>query len=674
MLLKKHAPKSKFGRSLLLVAMAIAADPAAARGVSPYLPLNLEPEIERQIERVLILADKPVMTRPIAAATVLDALPKACEVDAALCRRVEAYLQRYMRRSGVTRLRGELALTTGDSARTIPNAHGMSVDSAWEVSAAAYYQPSDYLSFNVGGVAYDGEVTPTGTLVSLGWDKAQLDVGYRNHWFSPFTDSSKLISTQAPTMPSVTLSNYMPFRLLGFQYEVFLAEMSKSDRIAWQGGYTSGKPRLAGLHLQIEPVAGFALSANRVMQFGGGARGGQSFTDFIKALYKPQRYDNTNESLNTDEEFGNQTAALTSRLLFPGRTPFAVYFEYTGEDNSYNKNFRLGNVSLSMGLDFPLLWDRFDFTYETTDWQNWDLHHVYQDGMVNEGHVIGHWFGDERSRLDGAGGQSHMLRLGWRPGSKGYAQARYRTLQNESYSTVRYQRLHELGLSYSWNWNSQLVGAELSGGRDVFGDSYARLAASLSFAQGWWDVATSVEQTSLEDQNLVELFVDAGVQTSHIDYYAGDVSQFLDNGERNPNAWRDLGSESGVHLGIGARRKVTDHGDLGVRLELDRIAGRNLLSVRALDYRYRFGRHFAISGFLGAGRYDLATPAYGYYGGIGVQWRDLLPRFDLNLDGRYYDKVARDKLLASDRNSPGQPHNDEFFDVDGVALYASYRF
>ena len=59
-----------------------------ARGVTPYLPLNLEPEIESQIERVLILADKPVMTRPIAAATVLDALPKACHIDQGLCQRV----------------------------------------------------------------------------------------------------------------------------------------------------------------------------------------------------------------------------------------------------------------------------------------------------------------------------------------------------------------------------------------------------------------------------------------------------------------------------------------------------------------------------------------------------------------------------------------------------------
>jgi hypothetical protein len=75
---------------------------AWARGVTPYLPLNLEPEIEAQIERVLILADKPVMRRPIAAATVLDALPRACQADEALCQRVGRYLARCTHSSDLT--------------------------------------------------------------------------------------------------------------------------------------------------------------------------------------------------------------------------------------------------------------------------------------------------------------------------------------------------------------------------------------------------------------------------------------------------------------------------------------------------------------------------------------------------------------------------------------------
>src|SRR6188472_4759387 len=82
---------------LLTVSCAGFIGTAQARGASPYLPLNLSPEIERQIERVLILAGKPVMSRPIAAATVLDALPAACERDRALCKRVEGYLRTYMR-------------------------------------------------------------------------------------------------------------------------------------------------------------------------------------------------------------------------------------------------------------------------------------------------------------------------------------------------------------------------------------------------------------------------------------------------------------------------------------------------------------------------------------------------------------------------------------------------
>src|SRR5256885_11400559 len=86
---------------------------AVARGVPPYLPLNLEPEIEAQIERVLTLADKPVMRRPIAAATVLDALPGACKVDQALCQRVGRYLDRYTHTSDLTHASIEGAGTHG---------------------------------------------------------------------------------------------------------------------------------------------------------------------------------------------------------------------------------------------------------------------------------------------------------------------------------------------------------------------------------------------------------------------------------------------------------------------------------------------------------------------------------------------------------------------------------
>jgi hypothetical protein len=115
------------------------------------------------------------------------------------------------------------------------------------------------------------------------------------------------------------------------------------------------------------------------------------------------------------------------------------------------------------------------------------------------------------------------------------------------------------------------------------------------------------------------------------------------------------------HFAIGARRAVSDRSDLGVRAEFDDIDGDLLLSVRALDYRYRFHNPLAVSVFVGASRLDLATPAYGYYYGAGVQWRNLLPNTDVGLDLRYGDKIARDKLLPSDPPSTKRP--DSFYDL-----------
>src|SRR3954463_2132966 len=91
-----------------------------ARGVSPYLPLNLDPVVEQQVEQLLILADKPVLTRPIAAATVLEALPIACQRDPALCQEVRRYLARYMRNWSVTEASVEVSASDSTN-KTLPN-------------------------------------------------------------------------------------------------------------------------------------------------------------------------------------------------------------------------------------------------------------------------------------------------------------------------------------------------------------------------------------------------------------------------------------------------------------------------------------------------------------------------------------------------------------------------
>src|SRR5262249_41732807 len=125
---------------------------AFGRGVSPYLPLNLDPEMEAQVERLLLLADKPILTRPIAAATVLDALPSACRVDKKFCDEARRYLARYTHESGATSASLEIAGSSGPRT-SLPNRHGETTDSSWQASVSGYYQPGDYALVSLGAIA-----------------------------------------------------------------------------------------------------------------------------------------------------------------------------------------------------------------------------------------------------------------------------------------------------------------------------------------------------------------------------------------------------------------------------------------------------------------------------------------------------------------------------------------
>lgn len=451
---------------------------AEARGVSPWLPLSQAPEIERMIERVLILADKPVLTRPIAAATVFDALPAACERDADVCAEVRHYLRGFMKEVGIAHLSLAAGVASGEET-PLQNRHGMGADSFYEMTGRVYWQPADHLLVTGGFTAYDGEILPTGSLLSVGFDFAQLDIGWRGHWLSPMTDSAMLLGTQAQAMPSITLSNYRPLTRFGIHYEMFYAEMSESDNIRFEGGFTTGKPKLAGLHLSIEPVPGWTIGANRLMQYGGGERGSDSPGDLFDALFRPSLYDNT----GTVTDFGNQLASFTSRFLLRTPVPFAIYFEYAGEDTSTNNDLRLGNAALSAGIHFPRLGRNLVLTLEASEWQNgWYVHHIYRDGLRNEGNAIGHWGGDWRALDDGVGAMSLMARAGWQLRSGDSIEATYRTLKNEDYSATDYQRAHSVDVRYSRRWRREfLVGGELNVGRDVFGENYSRVSAFFRF-------------------------------------------------------------------------------------------------------------------------------------------------------------------------------------------------
>ncbi|HET6493189.1 MAG TPA: hypothetical protein VFG44_09460 [Burkholderiales bacterium] len=156
-----------------------------------------------------------------------------------------------------------------------------------------------------------------------------------------------------------------------------------------------------------------------------------------------------------------------------------------------------------------------------------------------------------------------------------------------------------------------------------------------------------------------DLFVDVGAQTSRVEARIANVEGTVDT------------TETGAHIGVGVFRNVGERSKLGVRLELDNLGSNLLLAVRAVDWRYALSEHVSVGGFLGAARLDLATPAYGYYFGGGIQFTDVMPRWDIGIDLRYGDKIARDNVLPTDPQG-GSP--DNFYDLLGVSVYLSRRF
>jgi hypothetical protein len=196
-------------------------------------------------------------------------------------------------------------------------------------------------------------------------------------------------------------------------------------------------------------------------------------------------------------------------------------------------------------------------------------------------------------------------------------------------------------------------------GRDVFGDDYSRVAAFARFGAAFTAARASADDDDT-DVASIDYFLDAGGSASRV---RAEISDGAPKYVTDPSF--------APHLGLGARRPVSEHSDLGARIEFDEIESELLIAVRALDYRYRLSKHVAFTAFVGAARYDLPTPAFGYYGGVGAQWRNVMQHLDVSLDVRYGDKIARDKLLPTD--PPSLPRPDEFYDLFGATLYFSYR-
>jgi len=520
-------------------------------------------------------------------------------------------------------------------------------------------------------------------MLSLGNEFVQLDAGYRDQWLSPMVDSTMLISTEAPTMPSLTLSNQMPIGSAGFEYQLFLARMSYSKYILWEGHFTEGDPRLFGMHFGFTPLAGWSIGGNALYQYGGGERP-SSFTQLLSSLFG--RTVLTSNGANSDSRFSNRSISITSAYVFPGATPVRTYLEYAARDTLHGELYRFHETALSAGVHIPQFLQRFDLTLELSEWQNgWFTDYVWQSGMTEDGHVIGNWGGDWRMFTNAAGAQSAMAQLGFALRSGDLVNVRLRFLQNAGYAEYapaggrpeRYQLAGIATLEYAQPRGGYTRGATLDAGRDEFGSAILRLGAFVRFDGGDEGGAAAADSESSQQDSAdaesaprgLERFVDLGVSGGRLGL---DLGGFSVANETAPVRYSNVISP---HLGIGLRGAVSTHNDVGVRAEFDDFKGL-MVGLRLIDYRYRFNQHLALGGFFGFARYSGPTPAQGAYLGAGVQWLNLWHQWDLALEDRYFNALQRDKLLPSDRAALQATGNDpvEWYSMQALTLFLSRRF
>lgn len=457
---------------------------ASANSAELYLPQNLDPVIEAKVERLLVKANQPIIKRPIAVRQVRVALEKIGDSDPALTASIKRYLKRFNRRLGISHASAALSASSGES-HPQANKRGARSDDSYTIAYSGFWQAGQWLTLNLGGIAYDGNVSRKdefleGSFISIGNEYLQADIGNRVHWFGPFQESDMLQSTNASATPGITLSNVTPITRFGFRYEIFLSEMSKSDKILSddRSERLPGNPRLFGLHASIEPVDGFSLSVNRLMQYGGADRD-DSFKTLVKAFFQAANADNIH---NEGVDFGNQLSSFATRYTFSGDNPIAIYMEYAGEDTSAASDFHVGNSALMFGIHLPQLTTNLDATYEFAEWQNgWYVNHNYGDGLQQHGSNMGHWGASNRVYNNAVGSSAHVGKLNWYIGSDKTLLTTYRQVDNKNYAsaTTVYDTGYELSTEYSQQFQRYTLGIRFTAGSDVFGEGYSQMSGII---------------------------------------------------------------------------------------------------------------------------------------------------------------------------------------------------
>ena len=476
-----------FSRPLsgLLFCFLVAISMQAKAAPTAYLPLGADPRLERQVEKMLALTGSAPLTKPYRITQIASSTERIRASHPLLYQAIRDGIRPYLSDAQLVRAGIGLAVD-GDTSSTLANQRGLSSTEWAEFSVDGVWRPSRTLLAQA-GMSYRAEagtLVNYNTFVSAGFGRLQFDVGYKEHWWSPFDHSAMLISNHARPSPSVTVSFSEPLEnYWDANFEIFYSKLDSVEQgIRWQGSFYDGRPNLVGTHFSVKPFQGLQLGFNRIMQLGGGPRD-LSFGDFLKAFVDPVSADNLAEP---DREAGDQLASITGQLdMFLRGKPFELYFEHAGEDTVSNSNYKLGNQANSVGFFFPDLTQTLALRYEWNKWKtSWYLNDMYKYGNTNHGNVFGHFGGDQRVFGEGVPSQVHTMSLDYFGSRNDFWQLKLGVVDNDSNIDGRptafaYKTGYNVELFNSRNWRNYRLETQLTLGKSVFDQSYQHLSVSL---------------------------------------------------------------------------------------------------------------------------------------------------------------------------------------------------
>tara|TARA_Y100000780_G_scaffold19240_1_gene16357 strand:- start:724 stop:2178 length:1455 start_codon:yes stop_codon:yes gene_type:complete len=478
-------------KKLPLVIGIIFSSQVSANGVSAYLPLKQNPQLEQLVEKLLVVGDNThMMAKPYKTSEVLKALKSIEHSYPSLYQKLFNELALYKQTDAVTYAKATVAY--GNEPKSIPNQRGQKVDTYLKLEAGAFANFGNHFGVSIAGIANEDDLLPTQSFVYFGNSYAQVDIGYRERWYSPMYDSAMILSTNAKTLPSIGISNVEPITDFDISYDLFYMKMKTDPAInsgKEVGKTVPGKPHLAGVHLSFSPFEDLTLSANRLLQFGGGDRS-VGISDFAEAFFLPGNNDNVNgeefEEFGPNYEVGDQLASVSFDYK---ATWFNVPFSFYG-DIGFEDTLGGGkkNNAYNFGLFLPYLNEDHSLRFENSRWQEgWYIAHLYSLGNTISGQVLGHWAGNERGENHQPAAESQSINWVWQYSSTQNIDTTIRRIENglESQDGNGSGRLplssYTIGVELETRYTQQLQegywGLELYTGKTVFNDNFIKVGA-----------------------------------------------------------------------------------------------------------------------------------------------------------------------------------------------------